>query len=66
MAAHALPPLEMSLTTASPGYIALREQTARIDVSARGRIRANGEDRARLLHAMTTNDIQALQPGQGC
>ena len=25
-----------------------------------------GEDRARLLHAMTTNNIQALQPGQGC
>ena len=26
----------------------------------------NGEDRARLLHAMTTNHIQQLEPGQGC
>jgi len=25
-----------------------------------------GEDRARLLHAMTTQDVQALTPGQGC
>ena len=66
MAAHALPLLKMSPITATPGYIGLREQAARINLSARGRIRANGEDRARLLHAMTTNNIQALQPGQGC
>lgn len=25
-----------------------------------------GEDRARLLHAMTTNHIQGLKPGEGC
>jgi len=25
-----------------------------------------GEDRARLLHAMTTQDVQALTPGRGC
>ncbi len=25
-----------------------------------------GEDRARLLHAMTTNNVQALKPGEGC
>ena len=37
-----------------------------LDVSARGKIRITGEDRARLLHAMSTNHIQQLQPSQGC
>ena len=47
-------------------YEALREGAAWIDLSARGRIYATGEDRARLLHAMTTNHIQQLKPGEGC
>ncbi len=47
------------------GYEALRSASAWVDLSARGRIAATGEDRARLLHAMTTNHIQELQPGQG-
>lgn len=46
------------------GYQALHETAATIDVSARGRIRVTGEDRKRLLHAMTTNHVQDLQPGQ--
>ena len=50
----------------TPGYAALRQHAAWIDVSDRARIRVTGEDRARLLHAMTTNDVQSLQPGQGC
>jgi tRNA-modifying protein YgfZ len=48
------------------GYQALRETAAYLDLSARGKIFATGEDRVRLLHAMTTNHIQQLQPGQGC
>ncbi len=48
------------------GYEALHEHAAWIDLSARGKIRLTGEDRARLLHAMTTNNIQALTPGEGC
>src|SRR6266705_1833456 len=48
------------------GYQALRSGAAWLDLSARGRIRATGEDRARLLHAMTTNQVQSLQPGEGC
>jgi aminomethyltransferase len=48
------------------GYEPLRESAAWIDLSARGRIRATGEDRVRLLHAMTTNHIQQLKPGEGC
>ncbi|MDX1979524.1 MAG: glycine cleavage T C-terminal barrel domain-containing protein [Bryobacteraceae bacterium] len=48
------------------GYRALRESAALVDLNARGRFRALGEDRARLLHAMSTNHIQQLAPGQGC
>jgi folate-binding protein YgfZ len=59
------PDIEM-LLTATPAYTALRESAAWIDLTARGKIRVTGEDRARLLHAMSTNNIQALTPGQGC
>ncbi|MFN3326056.1 MAG: YgfZ/GcvT domain-containing protein [Bryobacteraceae bacterium] len=47
------------------GYQALREGAAWIDLSSRGKIRAAGEDRKRLLHAMTTNQVEPLEPGQG-
>jgi folate-binding protein YgfZ len=49
-----------------PGYQALRETVGYLDLSARGKITATGEDRVRLLHAMTTNHIQQLTAGQGC
>src|SRR5713226_1166066 len=49
-----------------PGYQALRETVGYLDLSARGKIIATGEDRVRLLHAMTTNHIQQLTAGQGC
>jgi folate-binding protein YgfZ len=48
------------------GYDQLRDAAAWLDLTGRGKIKVTGEDRARLLHAMTTNDIQHLQPGQGC
>jgi tRNA-modifying protein YgfZ len=48
------------------GYEALREKSAWLELAGRGRIRMTGEDRARLLHAMTTNQVQTLQPGEGC
>jgi aminomethyltransferase len=46
-------------------YEALRSRAAWIDFSGRGQIRATGEDRARLLHAMSTNDINRLEPWRG-
>lgn len=49
----------------SNAYKALRENAAWIDLAGRGKIRATGEDRARLLHAMCTNHVQDLQPGMG-
>jgi folate-binding protein YgfZ len=48
------------------GYEALRDRAAWIDLPARGKIKLMGEDRARLLHSMTTNHIQQLTPGTGC
>jgi aminomethyltransferase len=50
----------------SEGYEALRSGAAWLDLSPRGRIVATGDDRARLLHAITTNHIQGLGPGAGC
>ncbi len=47
------------------GYRALHTNSAWYDVSNRGRIRVAGEDRARLLHAMTTNQVNELKPGEG-
>ncbi len=48
------------------GYKALTKGAAAIDLSARTRLRVTGEDRARLLHALTTNHVQQLLPGHGC
>lgn len=49
-----------------PGYEALRNAAAWLDLSGRAKIKASGEDRARLLHAMTTNHVQQLTPCTGC
>jgi aminomethyltransferase len=47
------------------GYAALRSAAVWFDVSGRGKIRVTGEDNARLLHAMSTNDVQNLAEGAG-
>ncbi|HTM14150.1 MAG TPA: hypothetical protein VL127_14605, partial [Bryobacteraceae bacterium] len=47
------------------GYQGLRESAAWMDLATRGKIRVLGEDRARLLHAMTTQDVKSLTPGHG-
>jgi len=49
----------------TPGYDSLTTGAGLIDLSRRGRIRVTGEDRARLLHAMTTNHVQQMKPGDG-
>jgi tRNA-modifying protein YgfZ len=48
------------------GYEALHTGAAWLDLSSRGKIRVTGEDRARLLHAMSTNQVEQLKPGEGC
>ena len=47
------------------GYEALRTAAAWIDLSARGKLRLTGEDRARLLHAMSTNNVNHLPENSG-
>src|SRR5580692_9770920 len=47
------------------GHEALLNSAGLLDLSLRGRIRVTGEDRARLLHAMTTNHVQQMKPGDG-
>lgn len=47
------------------GYQELRTGAAWLDLSSRGKIRITGEDRTRLMHAMTTNDVKNLTPGAG-
>jgi aminomethyltransferase len=48
------------------GYEALRGGAAWVDLSSRGPCWAAGRDRARLLHNLTTNNVKALSPGEGC
>jgi len=48
------------------GYEALREDAAWLDLSGRGHIRVTGEDRVRWLHAMVSNHVERLRPGEGC
>jgi aminomethyltransferase len=48
------------------GYDALRQSAAWLDLTGRGVITATGEDRVRLLHAITTNHIEQLKAGEGC
>jgi folate-binding protein YgfZ len=50
---------------ATTGDRALREGAAWLDISGRGRLRATGEDRARLLHALATNPVEGLADGAG-
>ncbi len=50
----------------SVGYEALRHGAAWLDLSARGRIVVRGRDRARLLHAITSNEVKKMTPGTGC
>jgi folate-binding protein YgfZ len=58
--------METATQSLGPIYQALHSGAAVLDLSTRGKIIARGEDRARLLHAMTTNHVQQLQPGEGC
>jgi len=47
-------------------YKAVREKAGLIDLSFRVQVRMTGEDRASFLQGMVSNDVKALQPGEGC
>jgi aminomethyltransferase len=50
----------------SKGDVALRQAAGWLDLDGRGRIVARGRDRARLLHAITSNDVKKMAPGDSC
>jgi folate-binding protein YgfZ len=47
-------------------YRAVRQRAGVIDRSDHGVIEVTGRDRAAFLHALLSNDVKALAPGQGC
>jgi folate-binding protein YgfZ len=47
-------------------YRAVRERAGVVDRSDHGVVEATGRDRAAFLHALLSNEIKALTPGQGC
>jgi folate-binding protein YgfZ len=49
-----------------PGYDAARSTAVVVDRSGEGRLRLTGADRVAWLQGLVTNDVAALQPGQGC
>jgi len=49
-----------------PGYDAARSSAVVVDKSGEGRLRLTGADRVAWLQGLVTNDVAALQPGQGC
>ena len=47
-------------------YEALTTAAGRVDLSARTRIELRGEDRAKFLHNLCTNEVRKLSAGAGC
>jgi folate-binding protein YgfZ len=53
-------------TTVLAEYRAAREGVGVVDRSDLGVVEVGGRDRAKFLHALLSNDIASLAPGQGC
>jgi folate-binding protein YgfZ len=51
---------------AAADYAAVRKGAGLIDRSDSGVVEVTGKDRASFLHAMLSNDVKSLTPGQGC
>jgi folate-binding protein YgfZ len=47
-------------------YAAVRERVGVVDRGDHGVVAVTGRDRATFLHALLSNEIKALRPGQGC
>jgi tRNA-modifying protein YgfZ len=50
----------------SPGYAALTQGCALIDRSERGKLALSGAQAAAFLNGQVSNDVEALEPGEGC
>jgi folate-binding protein YgfZ len=51
---------------ADTGYRALTEACGLVDRSERGKLALTGAEAKDFLHGQVTNDIESLEPGQGC
>jgi tRNA-modifying protein YgfZ len=49
-----------------PGYAALTQGCALIDRSERGKLALSGAEAAAFLNGQVSNDVEALEPGEGC
>src|SRR6185312_62719 len=56
----------MTTGDARAEYAAVRSTAGVIDRRDAGVLEATGRDRASFLHALLSNEIKALAPGQGC
>src|SRR3989338_5584302 len=61
-----LTPLPSDFGDAAAEYAAVRKGTGLIDRRDWGVLEVTGRDRAAFLHALLSNEIKALAPGQGC
>jgi folate-binding protein YgfZ len=52
--------------TPKPAYEAASTGAVLVDRSSEGRLRVTGADRVAWLQGLVTNDVAALQPGDGC
>ncbi len=53
-------------TVADTGYLALTESCGLVDRSERGKLALTGSEAKTFLQGQVTNDIEGLEPGQGC
>ena len=58
--------LPNAFTNPQDEYAAVCEKAGLIDLSFRTQVKFTGEDRSDFLQGMLSNDVKALQPGDGC
>jgi folate-binding protein YgfZ len=61
-----MPEIPADYGDAAAEYAAVRQSVGLIDRSDWGAIEVTGRDRQSFLHAMLSNEVKALQAGQGC
>src|SRR5438067_6948816 len=61
-----MPPPHAPASHTAAEHAAVRTGVGLIDRSDHGVLEVTGRDRAKFLHAMLSNDITSLTPGQGC
>jgi folate-binding protein YgfZ len=54
------------IDTLAGEYAALTERCGLVDRSERGKLALTGSETKQFLHGQVSNDIEALEPGQGC